>query len=29
MGGRTTLECRPDNNTSSILVDGCDVEVPR
>jgi hypothetical protein len=29
MGGRTTLECRPDNNLSSILVEKCDVEVPR
>jgi hypothetical protein len=29
MGGRTTLECRPDNNQSTILVDKCEVIVPR
>jgi hypothetical protein len=28
-GGQTTVECRPDNNSDSIVVDSCATQVPR
>lgn len=28
-GGRSTVECRPDNNTDSTIVDSCVIPVPR